>query len=224
MNWSAQSPTIPRAGRRSALSEALPTAWAVDLLAASDTLLALSPVATLLAAIVVAVITAKTTNARQERQLGAEGERQEPALRHERELADLHDLRALLDEWALALNTAGDVAHRLVLYDDEQSLTDGQAQGKALVALHARLEVRLGKEDPIAVQFGEGSRRMFEAWRIAIRPPEEVMSERIDRHEMREEAAKGIVTTLKAFLVAAIERRGTSPLRIGGATAVERGR
>ncbi len=55
------------------------------------------------AALVGAIIAAWTAGRRQQRQLTHEGERQRNQLSHDRELADLSELRALLDECAVML-------------------------------------------------------------------------------------------------------------------------
>ena len=62
------------------------------------------PVLAFSGALIVAIITWVSSDRRQERALVAERERQFAKLAHDRELADLTDLRALLDEAARVLH------------------------------------------------------------------------------------------------------------------------
>jgi hypothetical protein len=100
---------------------------------------------------------------RLERQLDAERERQAAQLAHARELADLADLRSLLDEAAVALYHAdtaradvrqGTAMHgRLIGERRPKALQELNARGQALDAMAARLAIRLGAADDVARAF-----------------------------------------------------------------------
>jgi len=130
-------------------------------------------------AIIVALITAVTTDRRLARQLDAEAKRQERAIeaqeqrqtaelevadeRHgawraaECDLADLADERALLDEIAVAIYRAndavGDIA--LVIRHGVSAVKEGSERatlnerGRELDALTARASIRFSKEEPL---------------------------------------------------------------------------
>lgn len=130
-------------------------------------------------AIIVALITAVTTDRRLARQLDAEAKRQERAIeaqeqrqtteleaadeRHraalgaERDLADLADERALLDEIAVAIYRAndavGDVA--LVIRRGWSAVQEGSERaalnerGREIDALTARAGIRFSKDEPL---------------------------------------------------------------------------
>ena len=72
------------------------------------------PVLAFTAALIVAFVTALTTDRRQANALRVERERQAAQLRHAREMADLADVRALLDEAASALYRADRVRRKVV--------------------------------------------------------------------------------------------------------------
>lgn len=100
---------------------------------------------------------------RQERALVAEGERSRATLEHARELADLADLRALLDEAAVALHAAGQkmggVLGAYMSYG--RSLEERAPEvrqhlnevGHRLDALDARLAVRVGRSEDVGRTF-----------------------------------------------------------------------
>ena len=110
-----------------------------------------------LATIGVAVITAVTTN-----------RRQRESLRHDRELVDLADLRALLEEAAIALDRAGNVREQVeasfasrgfAMPDEKKQALDEQFG--ILAELNARLSLRLGVEDAIAVHFEQANDALY---------------------------------------------------------------
>jgi hypothetical protein len=206
--------------------------------------------ATIAAAAILAGVAAVTTNGRLTKQITAAGERQERELTadaerqqrelnataqglraqldHARELADLADLRKLLDKAAAALNEAVDVSHRLHIASGEHGSSlapdagdEAALYGRRLVTLHARLQVRLGKADPVTARFEEGCKAMWESWRHASPNPEELASELIERRKQMKDAWKALNTSLDAFLAAAVVRAGTVPMT-SGATEVER--
>jgi hypothetical protein len=105
------------------------------------------PILAFVAALMVALITAYTTNRRQQRSLDEERDRLATQLRHERHLADLADLRAVLEESLAAANRA----RQAVLegwWDSAKKEAGGRAVGE-LEAQLDRLHVRLGKEEAI---------------------------------------------------------------------------
>lgn len=200
--------------------------------------------ATIIAAAILAGVAAVTTNrrqtkalkdagerpereltadaARQRRELTARAEEQKRQLSHARELADLADLRQLLDEAAAALNDAVDASHRLdvaagehgssLAHDAGDEVAD---HGRRLVTLNARLQVRLGKDDPVAVHFDEGCNAMWKSWQHARPDPEETPTERSERRKQMRDAWQALNTSLDAFLAAAVTRAGTAPMQDG---------
>ncbi|MFI5008994.1 MAG: hypothetical protein ACHQDY_01830 [Solirubrobacterales bacterium] len=137
------------------------TSSVVLVLASADAVAGITAGATLAAAVILACITAWTTNERQKRDLMAEAERQSEALSHQREIHDIGDLRMLLDQAALALNDAGDAIEMMLEANAEhgavgQDVRDRVAKcEQMLVAPLMRLHVRLGRYDPIVVHFRE---------------------------------------------------------------------
>jgi hypothetical protein len=166
-----------------------------------------------LAAFAVAGITAKTTNARQKKQLDAEAARQAGELEHDRELADLADLRNLLDQAAATLDLARDALDALTvrLMEWGASLPDEpkdkvEKQGRALDALNARLSVRLGADDPITSHFARACRAVAKTWVQIARLDEEGLREiRSEVHTQRQIFDEAV----SAFLAAAVKRAGT---------------
>ncbi len=159
---------------------------------------------------------------RQQRELNARAEEQERQLDHARKLADLADLRQLLDEAAAALNDAVDASHRLHVAAGEHGSSlarnagdEVADHGRRLVTLNARLQVRLGKDDPVAVHFDEGCNAMWESWRHASPNPEETSTELIERRKQMRDAWQALNTSLDAFLAAAVTRAGTVPVHDG---------
>jgi hypothetical protein len=160
----------------------------------------------------VAGITAVTTN-----------RRQREALKHDRELFDLADLRKLLDEAAVALDRATPeevvdltvtrrgppVEGELLLFDSGKLTIEQDAE--ALDALHARLSVRLSPRDDITLALGE-----FTASLRAIVNQIPLRSEgALDAQELEarsrsvKRAMQAAWTSAEAFMEAAVERVGT---------------
>ncbi len=159
---------------------------------------------------------------RQRRELNARAEEQKRQLNHARELSDLADLRQLLDEAAAALNDAVDASHRLHVAAGEHGSSlahnprDEVANyGRRLVTLNARLQVRLGKDDPVTVHFDEGCNAIWESWRHASPDPEETSTERIERRKQMRDSWQALNTSLDVFLAAAVTRAGTVPMQDG---------
>jgi hypothetical protein len=183
-------------------------------------------------AIVVALIAAGTAHRRLERQLTeeserhrksltAEGERQDARLAHERRLADLADLRALLDEAAVALHRAdyarADMKVAVMQYGRELDVHAPNAReilherGRALDALAARLAIRLAFNDRVVREF-EGAnealltmvRRAGYLAEIGHYRPDEVRQEIMAASDAFEES-------MRRFHRAAVASAGTDP-------------
>jgi hypothetical protein len=211
-------------------------------LASAEGVALITGIATVVGAAILAGVAAVTTNKRLTKQITAERERQERdivasaerqreeldartdgqrrQLDHARELADLADLRKLLDEAAIALNDAIDASHRLDVAAAQHgtSLPDdagdeSAALGRLLVTLHARLQVRLGQHDPIAARFDDASKAMWDSWLHARATPEETSSELMERRAHMRDAWRGLNVSNEAFLAAAAERVGTVPAK-----------
>jgi hypothetical protein len=127
------------------------------LLASTEAVAGISAAAVLLGAAGGAAVSIITNHSR----LDAEAGRQESALRHDRALADLADLRGLLDATAIALERGnGALGGVSFLTDERLTLTERRAQAKEIVALtgevydrlvesSARLGIRLEDSDPV---------------------------------------------------------------------------
>jgi hypothetical protein len=122
--------------------------------------------ATVLVAVIVAVITAVTTDRRQARQVA-----------HERELADLDDLRGVLDKAATWLHRTsyvlddfyGKVHLSYVQSEDGQRMTARLRKcGRELDALYERLSVRLGREHPVTRTFKNADDAVLHTWRAIL--------------------------------------------------------
>jgi hypothetical protein len=158
-----------------------------------------------LATVGVAVITAVTTN-----------RRQRESLRHDRELVDLADLRTLLDEAAIALDRAGsvreDVEAAFALSGFAMPDEKKQALGEhfsQLAELNARLNLRLGVEDLVAVHFEEANDALYFILE-ALYPEEDASPQAVEqsRQKILEYGAKSAGHT-GAFFTAAFNRAGT---------------
>jgi hypothetical protein len=154
---------------------------------------------------------------RQKRELRADRRRQQATLTHDRELADLADLRTLLDEAAVALNDADEARIGLELGLTQhgrkvpcETLTMAREAGRALYALRERLFVRLGKKHAIALHFHEATAALQATWAAVSS-----LHEDSDAHEVQE--SRNIVRSKResfqraceGFIEAAVERAGT---------------
>jgi hypothetical protein len=181
--------------------------------------------ASLIAASALAAVTVYTTNRRiggehdrLRSELAAEAERQATALAHARELADLDDLRVLLDEVAVAIDQAlvaqeragatVRLAHRNKKdkrIADARTLIEDVAP--AFVALTARLRVRLGGSDPITISVAEAGRSLAEMQAIAVwvkygrYGPETTL-------DLSKAAYERLTQAAQTFYQAAVERAG----------------
>lgn len=159
---------------------------------------------TVAGALVVAVITAVTTN-----------RRQREALKHDRELADLADLRKLLDEAAVVMNDAGDALDELLVRFMEhgaalpQDIREKVAQfGRDLDTLNARIRVRVGNDVPLTTSFQACVDAVHAGWR-ATRRLEDAES-LVERREELQTITLTFRMSAGAFVEAAVERAGTA--------------
>jgi hypothetical protein len=219
----------------------------VLILATSDGVAFITAVATLGAAVVLAGITAATTNNRlvkqledgrerqerslnaeadrQRRALDAEAERQRAALAHARELADISDLRAILDEATLAIDQAieariqsavrmtvrrGDTPEKVRerITDAEEKLDAARA---AVAPSLARLRVRLGDEDALAKSVEEVDHSLLDMASDALlmRATSTMDEERETYRVSFDEHAEQFRKATQQFLASAVERAGT---------------
>lgn len=143
------------------------------LVASAEAVAGITAGATLLAGLALAGVTIHTTN----RRLSEEAVRQKRALGHDRQLADLTDLRVLLDEFAVALDRGRTARDEMVLlaqtarhiqpriHEEVRRTADpAKAIGHELLALTMRLQVRLGGNDPIAVAALGASEALHAMW------------------------------------------------------------
>jgi hypothetical protein len=201
------------------------------------------PILTFVGVILVALLTAWFTKQRQRADLAAERERQEKALEaenarhrqtisadfgrldkqlaHDRRLADLADLRGVLDEAAIALDRAAQ-AHRpvgaRVLADPlnyeglRESQREIQEVRETCDALLARLRIRLGQDDPVTKGFAQPTEALhtLEASTIFVgNAPDEDRKQWI-REEHFGPADRRFREGIDAFLDVAVRRAGTT--------------
>lgn len=182
--------------------------------------------ATVLAALILGGFAARAADQRLTKQIKDAGDRQESELAHDRELADLDDLRKLLDTTAVALN--GAIPSELV--DFRLTLPEPRSEFKARVnknatsldALHTRLSIRLGPRDVITLALGgaiESLRAIDEQIpRGEVALDQEAIKARADimtraLHHLEARAAE--------FVEAAVERAGTVATQGGSASTPE---
>jgi hypothetical protein len=160
---------------------------------------------------VVAVITAMTTN-----------RRQREALRHGRELADLDDLRALLDEAAVAMRRSRDKFDNLVKRFEEHGKDMPEAPreelaeaGRTMLALDARLIVRLGEKGPVTLPFETACDEMLDTWHgVSHIELEGISAEEVaDTVADIKQSKEAFDEAWEAFAVAAVARAGTAEVR-----------
>jgi hypothetical protein len=178
--------------------------------------------ATVAVGLAVALITAKTTNDRQQRQLSEEAKRLATTLKHERELADLDDIRKVLDEATLALSEASDAAkrsrHRVFgeIHDSTDPSTRRQTAEEIeselrqisdpLSPLLARLRVRLGSTDPIAHAFYRARLATLELVTCAVSARSGSIEKVHDQYRATEDRLN---SAIPEFSVPAVQRYGT---------------
>jgi hypothetical protein len=165
-------------------------------------------------ALVVALITAVTTN-----------RRQRESLNHDRELTDLADLRGVLDEAAVAIRTGHDKFDNLQKRFEEhgKDLPDKQRDelaesGRVMLALNARLTVRLGEGGPVTKPLEEMCGTMLATWHdVTSEAFEEAADDAIgERLAYAEIAKERFETAWDDFTAAAVAKAGTVDVDGGG--------
>lgn len=155
----------------------------------------LAPVLTFVGALIVAVLTAVTTNRRQAIQLVAERKQLELRLAHERALADLADLRSVV-EGALG---AVDRATRQLESADAPPDSDERAELEAglheIAGATSKLRLRLGNGDPLLSKYQE-----------LVRAVGLIMKARLEGTEI---ASHAYVTAYREFAAVAAARIGS---------------
>lgn len=194
------------------------------IVASAEAVAGITAGATLLGALGIAFVTIRTTRERlvaererQLRDLAAESERHVTALAHGRALADLDDLRRLLDEATLGLERASRLREMLEnswqpsghTVPEEIAVTVDE-QVDELFALNARLMVRLGTEDPIASEFEEASDSFF-LTRGAFLVGADTQHTPAEMHEDIRDLGMKFSAAVSGFLHAALARAGTVP-------------
>lgn len=182
--------------------------------------------------LLVAVITAVTTNRRQERQIAAAAEAQERAvaaererlvvqLEHDRTLADRADLRGLLDEAAQRLRDADAScrdtllglqlhAHELDAYLPD-ALRRLEVVGNDLDGLATRMRIRLASHEPTLVAFEAATEAVLDVFRrvgvIARLRDDRQLDTDVDAIGL---AADRFAERARTFFAAAVDRVGTA--------------
>jgi hypothetical protein len=193
----------------------------------------ISGAATILAALVLGGLAAWTADKRlgrqlaavavqQERELKAEAARQRASLAHDRGLADLADLRKLLDEAAVALNDARDARDRLDLSFSEHGVHLPEAPrlqlrecGNTVFQLLVRLHVRLGVGSPITGSFSDAAQALVETWQAVSHFEDDDAFILKEKRETVRAALSAFVRSYNAFTKAATERAGSVALESG---------
>lgn len=181
--------------------------------------------ATLLAAVGFGYITVHTTRLR----LDAEAQRQATSLAHERELADIADLRRLLDEAAQVINrmssAQGAIDYCFMFSEEalkeqadeavESALAQTREALEPVSSLYARLTVRLGPEDSLTTAFAGAADSLVTGRELASRLEMGLSKRRKTGDEPAEDdnavaaAREGFYSSSRAFVHAAVDRAGT---------------
>lgn len=109
------------------------------------------PILAFIGVIMVAVITAWTTDRRQHRQLQDERDRLNARIEHERSQADLADLRLVLADALAASNSARQAAINAYIKPELRDAANPSMQEMEMSL--DRMRIRLGKEDSIVRAF-----------------------------------------------------------------------
>jgi hypothetical protein len=203
-------------------------------LATAEGVAAITAGATLLAAAGLAYVTIHTTKLRlgeererQKRALAAETDRQQASLLHDRELVDIADLRQLLDAGATALDQAtraqDSASHVVVLAAGEFSgegfdkllaiaKEEMEAAVPPVVALGARLRVRLGPSDSITQAFTEATTALNDLQSMVMFLVLG-LTKRGDDVAKAQAATVAYQTAVRAFVAASVKRAGTAVSR-----------
>jgi hypothetical protein len=162
--------------------------------------------------------------------LGFAAWQQTRGFRHEREIADLADVRSVIDDATVALHEADFVA-----YEAKEELTTGasaepdvsvlearlRAMAEALSNPHERLAVRLGIEHPVTEAFNSARAAMWNLWRAvhAIRADfvrgqldDKLLAEYNSLSDSREDFIRLAVRTTGARLPRQKATRAVGPL------------
>lgn len=222
--WDGRAPILERPN--SGLASSLVVAFA-----STEGVAGITAVATIVAALIIAVITARTTNSRQERQIAAEAERQQRELdartdgqqrqlAHARELADLADLRKLLDEFAVTLDRGRAARDEMLLLAQtarhirptleqqaKETADAAKEPGQDLLALTVRLRVRLGSDDPITAAAYEAVDALHAMWQqVELLPSQKDFSA---VHTIISSADSDFTRSSTEFIEASVERAGS---------------
>lgn len=139
-------------------------------------------------------------------------------LKHDRELADLSDLRALLDETAIALDRAVPVelvSPRLTGHDRQLEAKQRMDEDAlALDALHTRLSVRLSPRHEITLALGEAIQSLRGIADQIPRGQGALSNEALDaRAQVMDRSWDGLKSWSAEFIEAAVRRAGTASTR-----------
>jgi hypothetical protein len=153
--------------------------------------------------------------------LQAEGERLAATLKHDRALADLRDLRALLDQAAVALQDgkrAREQAELALMVGQTgrlegvpEAVTGLRHAAAAIHALHARLRVRLGGFDDTVAALGDcGNNLRAMAMGISLVSVTETVDDKTVKEA--EELGRELDRLAQGYFDAASRRAGVVPL------------
>jgi uncharacterized membrane protein len=142
---------LPMRSRDQIAATLVVVAVAAGAIAWADSTKQAGPILAFIGIIVVAVITAWTTDRRQHRQLEDERERLSTRLEHERSQADLVDLRIVLADALAASNAARQAAINAYIKPELRDQAN-PAMHEMEMSLD-RMRIRLGKKDPIVEAF-----------------------------------------------------------------------
>lgn len=155
---------------------------------------------------------------RQTEQLQHDRERQDAQLAHNRALADLADMRTLLDEAAVALHRAdyarADVRQGITMYGVNieehrpEAVPTLTQRERELDAMGVRLGIRLGVDDPVARAFRDADESLLNLCRSMDRLHEETLESWHKKLNMIEAASDGFEQHVRAFEREAVERAG----------------
>jgi multidrug efflux pump subunit AcrB len=208
------------------------------MLASTQSVALITGGATVVAAFIIGCLTAlfahmrlgrqlKSSADQQQLALDAEAQRQEAALAHDRELADLEDLRKLLDEAAIAIaqaralrssaiagmKLAGLGSETEVESWVEKTANPLQHAQSSLTALSARLRVRLGGLDEITTALSSAADALGEVVSLSLSFHFVESDNRPSLEDQTEQASKRFLEAAESFHNAAVTRAGTFPVR-----------
>lgn len=160
-------------------------------------------------------------HARHAAQLEAERQRQAAQLAHDRELADLADLRALLDEAAVALDRANYAradlgsayrSHGKTIREKAPEIVQAINQcGQTLDAIAARLGVRLGADDPVTAAFDKANTALLTMSHAVAWLEDDTAQVTREKNQRIKHASDTLLEAASEFQRAAVERAGVAP-------------